>query len=113
MNFLVILFVEEVTALLIQLPESISLLKESGRRRLNALRKYSLVEDSMDHHFESWNPFHKPKTRRYPYMKKPKQKPKIIENREIQYIRSKRSSKPLAKAIRRHIHTVTEMFDVE
>ena len=103
MNFLAILFVAEVAGLL----------KQSDRRRLTALRKYSLVEDSMDHHFESWNPFHKPKTRRYPYMKKPKQKPKIIENREIQYIRSKRSSKPLAKAIRRHIHTVTEMFDVE
>ena len=101
MNFLAILFAAEVAGLL----------NHSDRRRLKALRKYSLVEDSMDQHFESWNPFHKPKTRRYPYMKKTKQK--IIRNREIRYIRSKRNPKPFAKAIRRHLHTVTEMFDVE
>ena len=77
MNLFAILFVAEVAGLQ----------KQSDRRRLNALRKYSVVKDSMDHHFESWNPFHKPKTvgktRRYPYIKKPKQKPKINRNREI------------------------------
>ena len=73
MNLFAILFVTEVAGLQ----------KLSDRRRLNALRKYSAVKDSMDHHFEAWNPFHKPKTRRYPYMKKTKKKPKIIRNREI------------------------------